>query len=87
MSARAVTPWFDPGAKPVRAGVYELSDVPYPFHYWCGKGWLRMAETRPSNFKAKEIRAEVISGDRLESGYVTTVKWRGLASNPKRGAA
>lgn len=66
------TDWFPPEIKPVHVGVYELEDLPYPFHYWDGARWFG------AGARGEKIRLYAEQVD-----YGCRVRWRGLSEKPK----
>jgi hypothetical protein len=63
----AVTPWFEPGTKPARPGVYERQVRLAPYSYWNGLVWGMSSET-PAN----ALRNRHIESLRQEA------RWRGV---------
>lgn len=66
---KAVTPWFEPGTRPARPGVYERQVRLAPYSYWNGRWWSlssQTAETAWLNRGLESLRQDA--------------RWRGLAA-------
>lgn len=71
-----MTGWFPADVKPVRKGVYEVEEM-MAFHrycYWNGKlwGWADVKKEDARRFNSTQ-------------GAKQNKRWRGLASDPKKG--
>lgn len=77
-AAPKMTPWFEPGARPFRIGVYQVQDVKawlkYPnqgYQHWNGTFWGLF------NFSPEGAKLDAESKSRYQRTY-----WRGLAEKP-----
>ena len=73
MSKPKLTPWIDGSVKPTRVGVYERMS-PGWYGKWDGRAWMR-----------GDTRKRVAAASSLRSDYQNH-HWRGLASDPAKGA-
>ena len=73
--AQKLTDWFPGDVKPVRKGVYERNSLTGKYSFWTGTHWCL-------GFVSM-IQA---SGSKTGSSCDQKASWRGLASDPSKGA-
>lgn len=82
VNRRKVTDWFPANTPPVRPGVYEMFDLPYPFHYWDGAQWLDIAGVRVRDVTNRRIKSAAPMPKFVS--YHLDSPWRGLAADPSK---
>lgn len=80
--SKKVTNWFPASVKPTIPGVYEMRDLPAPFHYWDGQHWLHIAGSTPSALSAEMLQGIGRMSD--HTMYPKNREWRGLAFDPQK---
>ena len=81
-----LTEWFPAEIKPVRVGVYEVSNIFREkigtYAYWDGKWWHGYNDTIDGAMENIEIRMN-LAANNLRLLASQNKQWRGLAEQPK----
>ena len=74
-TTKELTDWFPGDLKPVRKGVYERRSIAGRYSFWTGSRWC-MGFTY----------MDEVSGSKAASSFDQGALWRGLTSDPSKGA-
>lgn len=76
-----LTDWFPHTVRPVHVGVYELEDLPYPFHFWTGEYWSGAGKNY-YDVDAQDSESSMTNNtDVKEGAYPYGLRWRGVVRN------